>query len=233
MERETPTEGHSRVPARVGVPATDHLSRAHWLVPVCGATHTDLDGTVQLVSCRDGTVIMALNCGDSRTSVRLDASRAAQLSTGVWEAAGVSQQFTDCPEGQLPSPPPPHTPDDPPVTWRADPPDPPRNTPAGKRPPRTRKVPVNPEQTRMMGQRIRRIRHARHKSLRVISGLSGMSITTLHHVECGRREVTISEIVALARALETIPSNLVGSTILASLDHHLRTTAKPVPSHTP
>lgn len=67
----------------------------------------------------------------------------------------------------------------------------------------------------MIGWRIRRIRNARDKSLRVIAGLAGMSTSTLHRIEHGQRELTLSEIVALAGALEIAPSKLVSLPILA------------------
>jgi hypothetical protein len=43
---------------------------------------------------RDGTVILRLARGDSWTTMRLDVSRAASWSTGIWEAAGAAQQLT-------------------------------------------------------------------------------------------------------------------------------------------
>jgi hypothetical protein len=59
-----------------------------------GLACTDPDGIVQAIARRDGTVILDLICGDSRITGWLDVSRAAQLSTGIWEAAGASQQLT-------------------------------------------------------------------------------------------------------------------------------------------
>jgi hypothetical protein len=73
---------------------TGEFSREHWIVPVHGLTHADPDGIVQAIARRDGTVILRLACGDSWTTMRLDVSRAAQLSTGIWEAAGAAQQLT-------------------------------------------------------------------------------------------------------------------------------------------
>jgi transcriptional regulator with XRE-family HTH domain len=63
--------------------------------------------------------------------------------------------------------------------------------------------------TRTLGLHIRRIRKARDKSLRVIAGLAGMSHTTLHRVERGQRDLTLSEIVALASALQIPPTKLI------------------------
>jgi transcriptional regulator with XRE-family HTH domain len=53
--------------------------------------------------------------------------------------------------------------------------------------------------------RIRRIRTARDKALQVITGLAGMSKSTLHRIEHGQRELTLSEIMALSSALEKPP----------------------------
>jgi hypothetical protein len=66
---------------------TGDVSREHWIVPVHGLTCTDPDGAVQAIARRDGTVILDLICGDSRITGWLDVSRAARLSTGIWEAA--------------------------------------------------------------------------------------------------------------------------------------------------
>jgi transcriptional regulator with XRE-family HTH domain len=66
-----------------------------------------------------------------------------------------------------------------------------------------------------IGLRLRRIREGQHKSLQVISGLAGMSTSTLHHVEHGRRELTLSEIVALANALQIDPWKLIKLPIFA------------------
>jgi transcriptional regulator with XRE-family HTH domain len=74
---------------------------------------------------------------------------------------------------------------------------------------------MDADDTRMIGRRIRRIRTARDKSLQVIAGLAGMSRSTLHRVEHGQRDVTLSEIVALAGALEIAPSTLIRLPILA------------------
>lgn len=51
-------------PAR-GDPVTGDVSREHWIVPMHGLT-CDPDGIVQATARRDGTVILDLNCGDSR-----------------------------------------------------------------------------------------------------------------------------------------------------------------------
>jgi transcriptional regulator with XRE-family HTH domain len=58
---------------------------------------------------------------------------------------------------------------------------------------------------RTIGLRIHRIRTSRDKSLRVLAGLAGMDKSTLHRIEHGHRELTLSEIMALASALEIPP----------------------------
>lgn len=77
---------------------TGGLSRESWIVPVHGLAPADPDGTVQATARRDGSVILHLSCGDSWATMRLDISRAAQLSTGIWEAAETAQQLVT---GQL------------------------------------------------------------------------------------------------------------------------------------
>ncbi|MGH3887508.1 MAG: helix-turn-helix domain-containing protein, partial [Pseudonocardiaceae bacterium] len=72
-------------------------------------------------------------------------------------------------------------------------------------------------------------------SLQVIAGLSGMSKSTLHRIEHGQRDVTLSEIVALANALDIDPSKLIRLPILAPANGHTDTatrTAQPSPRET-
>jgi len=198
---------------------TGDVSRERWIVPVHGLTGTDPDGVVQAIARRDGTVILDLTCGDSRITGWLDVSRAAQLSTGIWEAAGASQQLTGYLGDDHPALPP-HGSGVRPVVQRSHLH---RNAPLRRNSPmpRQRLTPVNQaaamdaDDTRMIGQRIRRIRTARDKSLQVIAGLAGMSKSTLHRIEHGQRDVTLSEIVALANALEITPSTLIRLPILA------------------
>ncbi|MGH3933030.1 MAG: helix-turn-helix domain-containing protein [Pseudonocardiaceae bacterium] len=189
---------------------TGDLHREHWTVPVRGLTPADPDGTVQAIARPDGTVILNSTCGHSRTTVRLDVCRAAQLSTGIWEAAGTAQHLTG-PLGDDP-PAPPHGSADLPAAWYSHPS---RHAPPRDRSPKRRRrlPPVNQaaarDARRTIGLRIRRTRETRDKSLQVISGLAGMSPTTLHHIEHGRRDLTLSEIVALATALEIDPTELI------------------------
>jgi transcriptional regulator with XRE-family HTH domain len=86
---------------------------------------------------------------------------------------------------------------------------------------------------RTIGLRLRRIREDQHKSLQVISGLAGMSTSTLHHVEHGRRELTLSEIVALANALQIDPWKLIKLPILAPTNGHTDTTGGTTQALTP
>ncbi|MGH3833843.1 MAG: helix-turn-helix domain-containing protein [Pseudonocardiaceae bacterium] len=211
MENETPPENAAA--------HTGDVSREHWIVPVHGLTRTDPDGIVRAIARHDGTVILDMTCGDSRIAGWLDVSRAAQLSTGIWEAAGASQQLTRYLGDDHP-PLPPHGSEVPPV---ARPPHLHRNTPL--RPsspmPRRKLKPVNQaaamdaDDTPTTGRRIRWIRTTRDKSLQVVAGLAGMSKSTLHRIEHGQRDVTLSEIVALANVLEITPSKLIGLPILA------------------
>ncbi len=198
------------------------LHREHWIVPVHGLTHADPDGIVQAIARRDGTVILYLNCEDSQTTVRFDVSRAAQLSTGIWEAAGVAQQLT----GHLSNDQSPFTGSGVrPGAWRSHPY---RSAPPRDRFPRHRRrlTPVHEgagmdaDETRAIGRRIRRIRKARDKSLQVVAGLAGMSKSTLHRIERGQRELTLAEIIALSNALQTAPSTLIKLSILTPTNRH-------------
>ena len=74
---------------------------------------------------------------------------------------------------------------------------------------------MDADETCTIGRHIRRVRHARDKSLRVIAGLAGMSTSTLHRIEHGQHELTLSEIVALAGALKIAPSTLIRLSIPA------------------
>lgn len=184
---------------------------------VPGPTPADSEDSAHAIAHSDGTMSLHLNCGNSQATLRLQVGQAAQLSTGIWEAATAAQRLTGHP-GQDPPLPPPTGSAELPLTWR---------TPASRRAPsdrsarRWRMLPsITPDATRdarrTIGLRLRRLRRDRGKSLEVISGLAGMSTSTLHHVEHGRRDLTLSEIAALAHALQTDPTKLI---ILPSLDH--------------
>ncbi|MGH3774928.1 MAG: helix-turn-helix domain-containing protein [Pseudonocardiaceae bacterium] len=69
---------------------------------------------------------------------------------------------------------------------------------------------VDADDARSIGARARMIRDARGKSLRVIAGLAGMSTTQLWRIEHGQYALdSLSEIAALANALQIAPSELV------------------------
>lgn len=65
------------------------------------------------------------------------------------------------------------------------------------------------DNARTIGWRLRQLRNARRKSLRVVAGLAGMSSTHLWRIEHGERALDLSELVALAEALDVTPSELV------------------------
>lgn len=214
------TYGHGvRQPQGRDDPVTGDVSREHWIVPVQGVSPADHDGIVQASARGDGTVILRLACGDWWTMMRLDVSRAAQLSTGIWEAAGAAQQLI-CYSGddQLPLPQS-LSPGSKvrPVARRLHPrrSASPQDHSAGLR---RRLTPVSQDAAgdarRTVGLRIHRIRKSRDKSLRVIAELAGMGKSTLHRIEHGQRDLTLSEIVALASALEIHPSKLITLPIL-------------------
>jgi transcriptional regulator with XRE-family HTH domain len=69
---------------------------------------------------------------------------------------------------------------------------------------------VDADDARTIGARVRQVRNARRKSLRVVAGLAGMSKSRLSQIERGERALdSISEIVALANALQVAPSDLM------------------------
>ena len=195
------------------------VSREHWIVPVQGVSPADPDGVVQASARGDGTVILRLACGDWWTTMRLDVSRAAQLSTGIWEAAGAAQQLTGYPsDDQLPLPQS-LSPGSKvgPVARRLHSrrSTPPRDHSSGLRRGLTSvSQDAAADARRTVGLRIHRIRKSRDKSLRVIAELAGIGKSTLHRIEHGQRDLTLSEIVALASALEIHPAKLITLPIL-------------------
>ena len=211
------------------------ISRDHWKVPVQALTRANPDGMARLAACRDGSMTLHLTCAGTQIGVRLNVSRAAQLSTGIWEAAGISQQLIER-LGHDWSPPPLPTGSGKPASSLGTTP-PPRHTTPGQRPRRTGRVPtpanegttMDAEEARTIGWRLRRIREDRGKSLQVIAGLTGrMSTSTLHRIEHGQRAVTLSEIVALANALEIAPSELTRLPVPAPANGHTDSTTEAV-----
>lgn len=69
---------------------------------------------------------------------------------------------------------------------------------------------MDADDARTIGQRLRQIRYARDKSLRVIAGLAGISKSRLSQIERGEVALdSLSEIVALANALQVAPAELI------------------------
>jgi tetratricopeptide (TPR) repeat protein len=69
---------------------------------------------------------------------------------------------------------------------------------------------VNVDDGLTIGQRLRMIRNDRDKSLRVVAGLAGMGKSRLSQIERGEVALdSLSEIVALANALQIAPSELI------------------------
>lgn len=68
----------------------------------------------------------------------------------------------------------------------------------------------DPDLVWTIGRRLRWERRARRKSLQVVAGLAGMNKNTLWRIERGERSLDrLSEIVALARALQISPAALL------------------------
>lgn len=82
---------------------------------------------------------------------------------------------------------------------------------------------------RTIGARLLQVRLARGKSLRVVAGLAGMGKSKLSQIERG--EVTLdslSDIVALANALEIAPSELTRSPVPAPANGHTDSTIEAI-----
>jgi transcriptional regulator with XRE-family HTH domain len=85
------------------------------------------------------------------------------------------------------------------------------------------------DDARTIGRRLRRIRKARDKSLRVIAGLAGMSKSKLDRIERGEVALDkLSEIVALANALQIAPSDLRRLPVPAPANGHTDSTTEAV-----
>jgi len=210
-------------------------------MPVLGL-HPEANATIELIARADGTAILRITHdtseGGSQRIVVLDVTTAAQLSVGIWEAAGVAQQLNGRLGGDRP---PPHRPPRQP-TGSGQPASSlattssPRRTASGRQPRGGGEEPasvnggaaVDAEDARTIGWRLRRIRDARDKSLRVIARLAGMSSSTLHRIEHGQRAVTLSEIRALADALEIAPSELTKLPVPAPANGHTDSTTEGV-----
>jgi transcriptional regulator with XRE-family HTH domain len=80
---------------------------------------------------------------------------------------------------------------------------------------------VDVEEARTIGRRLRQIRKSRGKSLVVIAGLAGMSKSQLDRIERGEVALDkLSEIVALANALQIAPSDLMRLPVPAPANGH-------------
>ncbi|MFZ0120330.1 MAG: helix-turn-helix transcriptional regulator [Pseudonocardiaceae bacterium] len=83
--------------------------------------------------------------------------------------------------------------------------------------------------TRTVGARLRRIRRAWRKSLRVVAGLAGISKSHLDRIERGERALdNISEIVALANALQIAPSEVMRLPVPAPANGHTDSTTNAI-----
>ncbi|MGH3906950.1 MAG: helix-turn-helix domain-containing protein, partial [Pseudonocardiaceae bacterium] len=129
----------------------------------------DPDGTGHPTTLGDRTASLCPTCGNCRITVGLDGSQLTQISTKLRETTSAGQQPTGHPGGDRPAPPPP--------------------------PAAAKSTDAIRDAMRTIGLRLQRIRVSRNKSLRVIAGLAGMSRSTLHRIEHGQRELTLSEIV--------------------------------------
>jgi transcriptional regulator with XRE-family HTH domain len=84
------------------------------------------------------------------------------------------------------------------------------------------------DEARTIGRRVRQIRKSRDKSLRVLAGLAAMNRMTLSRIERGERAPTLSEILALAGALEIAPSELTKLPVPAPANGHTDSTTEAV-----
>jgi transcriptional regulator with XRE-family HTH domain len=88
---------------------------------------------------------------------------------------------------------------------------------------------VDVEDARTIGARLLRIRLARRKSLRVVAGLAGMGKSKLSQIERGEVALdSISDIVALANALQIAPSELMRLPVPAPANGHTDSTIEAI-----
>lgn len=88
---------------------------------------------------------------------------------------------------------------------------------------------MDAEEARTIGRRVRQVRRNRDKSLRVVAGLAGMSKSQLDRIERGKVALDrLSDIVALADALQIAPSDLVRLPIPAPANGHTDSTTEAV-----
>jgi DNA-binding Xre family transcriptional regulator len=87
---------------------------------------------------------------------------------------------------------------------------------------------VDVEDARTIGWALWRVRDDRGKSLRVVAGLAGMSKDTLQRIETGERSPTLSELRALADALQISVSELTRLPVPAPANGHTDSTVEAV-----
>ena len=88
---------------------------------------------------------------------------------------------------------------------------------------------VEVEDARTVGRRLRQIRKSRRKPLVVVAGLAGMSKSQLDRIERGEVALDrISDILALAEALEISPSELIRLPVPAPANGHTDSAIKAV-----
>jgi transcriptional regulator with XRE-family HTH domain len=69
---------------------------------------------------------------------------------------------------------------------------------------------------KVLGQRIRAIRRARGFTLVQLAGATGMSRTTLSAIECGQRQLRISQLTAIVDALGADISGILTTSTLSA-----------------
>ncbi|MGH3717638.1 MAG: helix-turn-helix domain-containing protein [Pseudonocardiaceae bacterium] len=85
------------------------------------------------------------------------------------------------------------------------------------------------DKARTIGRRLRQIRKSRDKSLVVIAGLAGISKSQLDRIERGEVALDkLSEIVALADALQVAPSDLMRLPVPAPINGHTDSTIEAI-----
>ncbi|MGH3852670.1 MAG: helix-turn-helix domain-containing protein [Pseudonocardiaceae bacterium] len=217
-------------------PVTGDISREHWTVPVPGG-HPEAGGTITLTAHADGTATLRLTrdpaVGSDQRILVLDVTTAAQLSVGIWAAAGVAQRQLTGRLGASSL-----------VTAASPRRSVPRRRPRGggarlasvngsaavnEGGTVNKSGPVNKggagdaaevADVRGIGWRVHRIRKSQDKPLRVIAELAAMSIATLHRIEHGKHAVTLLELVRLATALQVPPSELTKLPVPAPANGH-------------
>ena len=87
---------------------------------------------------------------------------------------------------------------------------------------------MDAEEARTIGWALWRVRDDRGKSLRVVAGLAGMSKDTLNRIEHGELSPTLSQILALAEALQISVSELTRLPVPAPANGHTDSTTKAI-----